>query len=187
MWHLVVVDMQHDFLRRLERSARNALVANTNRLVAAFQARELAVLVVVTEHEPDGSDSLPAARREGRIEAVRGTAGARLDSRLALGQPFERIVKAKYSAFYDTTLCETTADYAGPMVLAGVHTHACIRTTAVDAVQRDREVVIARDCVASYDSEWHASSLRYLGERIGEALTIPEILTCLGPRRSRWV
>jgi nicotinamidase-related amidase len=33
--------------------------------------------------------------------------------------------------------------------LAGINTHACIRTAAIDAFQRDYDVILAGDCIAS--------------------------------------
>jgi isochorismate hydrolase len=53
-----------------------------------------------------------------------------------------------------------------PLVLAGINTHACVRMTAIDAYQRDLPVVLARECVASYDAEHHAITLRYLEGKI---------------------
>jgi maleamate amidohydrolase len=48
------------------------------------------------------------------------------------------IIKKRYSGFYGTTLDETLARLApDAIILAGINTHACIRTTAVDAYQRD--------------------------------------------------
>ena len=51
---------------------------------------------------------------------------------------------------------------ADPLILAGVNTHACIRTAAIDAYQRDFQVIIVRDCVASKDLEHHEITLDYL-------------------------
>jgi isochorismate hydrolase len=52
------------------------------------------------------------------------------------------------------------------VVLAGVNTHACVRTTAIDAYQRDLDVAIALDCTASYDEEHHDVTLRYCSRTI---------------------
>ncbi|WP_353682583.1 isochorismatase family protein [Mesorhizobium sp.] len=49
-------------------------------------------------------------------------------------------------------------------MLCGVNTHACIRMAAVDAYQRDFRVVLAEECVGSYDAE-HAR-LPALHERL---------------------
>jgi isochorismate hydrolase len=60
-------------------------------------------------------------------------------------------------------------------VLAGVNTHACIRTTAIDAYQRDWPVVLASDCNGSYDSEHHHVTLKYMKDKIATLRTNREI------------
>jgi maleamate amidohydrolase len=62
------------------------------------------------------------------------------------------------------------------LVLAGVNTHACVRTTAIDAYQRDYDVVIIRDCVASYDPEHHDVSLRYMDGKIARVVSLRAFL-----------
>ena len=57
-----------------------------------------------------------------------------------------------------------------PVILAGLNTHACVRMAAIDAYQRDFEVIVARDCVGSYDREHEAVTLRYLDGKIASVL-----------------
>ena len=65
------------------------------------------------------------------------------------------------------------------VILAGVNTHACIRTTAIDAYQRDGRVVLAADCIGSYDQEHHEVSLRYMKGKIAEVTGNGEIRAAL--------
>ena len=58
------------------------------------------------------------------------------------------------------------------LILAGINTHACIRMTAIDAYQRDWEVILAADCVGSYDQEHHEVSLRHMRENIASEKAI---------------
>jgi len=77
------------------------------------------------------------------------------------------IIKKRYSAFFGTTLDETLARLTpDTLILAGINTHACVRTTAIDAYQRDWPVVLAGDCIGSYDQEHHEISLRYMKDKI---------------------
>jgi nicotinamidase-related amidase len=60
------------------------------------------------------------------------------------------IVKKRYSGFFGTGLDDRLrAAEATTLVLAGVNTHACVRMTAIDAYQRDYDVVLAGDCIGS--------------------------------------
>ena len=62
------------------------------------------------------------------------------------------------------------------LILCGINTHACVRMAAIDAFQRDLEVIIAADCVDSYDKEHHDISLRYLGRDISRVLDNDQIM-----------
>ncbi len=55
------------------------------------------------------------------------------------------------------------------VILCGVNAHACIRTAAIDAYQRDLRVIIATDYIGSYDVE-HA--------RIHSTICLAELLRC---------
>ncbi|SDI51324.1 Isochorismatase family protein [Mesorhizobium muleiense] len=66
------------------------------------------------------------------------------------------------------------------LVLCGVNTHACIRMAAVDAYQRDFRVVLAEECVGSYDAEHARVSLDYMNGKIAKIVTVSEIVKALG-------
>jgi maleamate amidohydrolase len=132
---------------------------------------------------PDLADAPLDVRRRRKGVVIRGTPGAQLCDGLesAAGEP--TIVKTRYSAFFRTTLDDLLEQLRpSTLVLAGVNTHACIRTTAIDAFQRDLEVVIARECVGSWDQEHHDVSLRYLEGRIGRVMPTARIVAELGPK-----
>jgi isochorismate hydrolase len=90
-------------------------------------------------------------------------------------------VKKRYSAFFGTRLDVLLSTLeAKTLVLAGINSHACVRTTAIDAFQRDHDIILATDCLGSYDQEHHDVSMKYLAarmsrvmsnERIGELLS----------------
>lgn len=174
---LLIVDMQNDFVQRLEQRTVYAVTANINALARCFERNGLPIYMIVTEHAPDGSDALLRAREENFIPAKRGTPGALPVSGLELPKGAHVIKKTKYSGFFGTSLPERLADYSGTVVVTGVNTHACVRATAVDACQRDVQVIVPSDAVASYDAEYHRESLRYLGSRIGRVMTTMEAIS----------
>jgi nicotinamidase-related amidase len=89
-------------------------------------------------------------------------------------------VKKRYSAFFGTGLDELLAQLKpDSVILAGINTHACIRTTAIDAYQRDWPVMLALDCVDSYDREHHEVSLKYMKAKIAAVMTNREIESAL--------
>ena len=66
---LIVIDMQNDFLERLEDDTRAALILNTNQLIDVFRASGCPVIWVQQLLRPDLSDA-PLLIRDGRISVV---------------------------------------------------------------------------------------------------------------------
>jgi len=165
---LLIIDMLNDFFAEGPLAARRpALVRALNELVALFRGHGLPIIWVRQEFAPDLHDAFLALRDSGTPVTIGGTAGCQMLPDLDV-RPGDRIVvKKRYSAFFGTDL-DDVLDSLGPgaLVLAGVNTHACVRTTAIDAYQRDYRVVIASDCVASYDEEHHQVTMRYLAGRM---------------------
>jgi isochorismate hydrolase len=136
------------------------------------------------EFEPDLRDAFPEMRAKGIRITIRGTRGCDILPELAPAPSDVVIIKKRYSAFYGTTLDETLARLApDALILAGINTHACIRTTAIDAYQRDWPVVLAADCIDSYDQQHHEVSLRYMKDKIAAVMTNEEIRTALDRHR----
>jgi isochorismate hydrolase len=48
--------------------------------------------------------------------------------------------------------------------------------TAIDAYQRDLEVIIPREAVGSYDREHEAVSLRYMDGKIATVMPVAELV-----------
>ena len=173
---LIVIDMQNDFLDRLEDVNRAGLILNTNQLIDLFRVSGCPVIWVQQLLSPDLSDA-PLLMRDRRMSVViDGTSGARIHADLARNDEDVVVVKKRYSAFFGTNLEQILNDLASERItLAGVNTHACVRTTAIDAYQRDIRVVLASDCIASHDPEHGRISLAYMDRNIAVAMTNDQI------------
>jgi nicotinamidase-related amidase len=89
-------------------------------------------------------------------------------------------VKKRYSAFFGTGLAELLESLGCThTVVCGVNTHACVRATAIDAYQRDFQVLLPREAISSYDEEYHRESMRYLERSIGTVLSNTELAELL--------
>jgi isochorismate hydrolase len=96
-----------------------------------------------------------------------------------------QVVKKRYSAFFGTQLDELIrARGVDMLVLAGINTHACVRTTAIDAYQRDLGAIIAREAVGSHDREHAAVSLRYMDGKIAQVMPVADVVAHIGATRS---
>jgi nicotinamidase-related amidase len=180
---LIVIDMLHDFLERWEATRRQRLVGSINELVGSMRGLGHPVVWVRQEFEPDLRDAFREMKAKGIRITIKGTQGCQIVPELAVAPSDLVIIKKRYSAFYGTTLDETLARLQpGAIILAGINTHACIRTTAIDAYQRDWNVILALDCIDSYDREHHEVSLRYMKDKMATAMSNADILSAL--RRS---
>jgi nicotinamidase-related amidase len=180
---LVVIDMLHDFLESWEATRRQRLVSSINKLVGSMRGHGHPVVWVRQEFEPDLRDAFREMKAKGIRITIKGTQGCQILSELAVAPSDLVIIKKRYSAFYCTTLDETLARLQpDAIILAGINTHACIRTTAIDAYQRDWNVILALDCIDSYDREHHEVSLRYMKDKMATVMSNADILSAL--RRS---
>src|SRR5262245_41013971 len=177
---LLVIDLLNDYIRQHGRLAalRGQLVAAVNRLAAAFRQARQPVVWVRQEFAPDLSDAFLRMRRENLRVTIAGTDGCELLPELDRHASDRVLVKTRHSALCCPGLDEVlAAALPEVLVLAGVNTHACVRTTAIDAYQRDYEVI-----VASYDAEHHEVTRRYLDAGIARFVSSPEIAKLLAPQ-----
>jgi nicotinamidase-related amidase len=181
---ILVVDMVGDMFSSPTLSRqRPSLVSTINTLTEAGRTAGYLVVWIRPEYEADLSDAPLEFKRRGIHVAIAGTAGAELLADLNVSPQDHMVVKKRYSGFFGTDLDDYLHHQrVGRLVVVGVNTHACVRTTAIDAYQRDHEVSIVRECVGSYDREHHDVSLRYMDGKIARVLSLEEFLTALaGP------
>lgn len=177
---LIVIDMLNDFLDEWGGARKEELVGAINDLVNTVRIAGHTVVWIRQEFEPDLRDAFPEMKAKDIQITIKGTAGCQILSQLAVAPSDPIIVKKRYSAFFGTNLDELL-DGLRPdsIILAGINTHACIRTTAIDAYQRDWPVILGSDCIDSYDQEHHDVSLRYMKDKIADVMTNQEIGTAL--------
>jgi nicotinamidase-related amidase len=177
----IFVDLLEDFFANPALSERRVSLAGAvNELASHARERACPVIWVRQEFEPDLGDAFLSMRDSGTRITIRGTTGCKLIREISREPADHEIVKHRYSAFFGTRL-EALLKSLNPthLVIGGINTHACVRTTAVDAYQRDYRIILATDAIASYDSEYHRESMRYLAQSIATPMTnsgIEEVL-----------
>jgi len=86
------------------------------------------------------------ARRPTKGTPFAGTEGSKILPELKQAASDHVVFKKRYSAFYGTGLDDLLAALgARALVIGGINTHACVRTTVIDAYQRDYDVTQARE------------------------------------------
>jgi nicotinamidase-related amidase len=175
---ILVVDMVGDmFSHETLNRQRPSLVSAINTLTDTGRAAGHLVVWIRQELNADLSDAPLQFKRSGIHVTIAGTAGAELLPELNVSPQDHLVVKKRYSGFFRTDLDEyLRRERVDQLVVVGVNTHACVRMTAIDAYQRDYDVVIAKECVGSYDQEHHDISLRYMDGKIARVICLDEFL-----------
>ncbi|MBP7148902.1 MAG: aldehyde dehydrogenase family protein [Acidobacteria bacterium] len=164
---LVLVDLQHDFLRSpaLEPPA-SAVIGRAAALLRGCRSRGIPVIHVCITIRTDDDRRMPHWKRDGTWLCVAGTPGHEPPASLAPLATEPVVHKTSFSAFaapeMDRLLTSLGID---ALWVAGVHLHGCVRATALDAYQRGFAVRVAGDAVASDDPVHAAATRRYLAER----------------------
>jgi nicotinamidase-related amidase len=179
---LLIIDMLNDFFQQHSHLAeqRSSLVASINVLARAFRAHGHPVIWIRQEFALDLSDAFLEMRKDNIHVTIAGTEGCQLLAELDYHPTDTTIVKKRYSAFFGTKLDEVLQELRPILlVVAGINTHACVRTTVIDAYQRDYEVVLATEGIASYDEAHHEITKQYLEGAIAQLLPNNKILKML--------
>jgi nicotinamidase-related amidase len=184
---LLLIDMQNDFVRDgkpLRVAGADAIIPKVRSLLALFRRRRLPVIHVLRVHRPDGSD-VEIMRQEifrRTPFAVEGTEGADVIDELAPVRGECTIRKIRMSAFLGTDLDLLLRSIGvDTVVVAGIQTPNCIRTTVFDALAFNYAAVLVTDAVAAQSEEIHRCNVRDM-ERIGVTiLTEAELERFLSP------
>jgi len=138
------------------------IIPNVQRLLREEQARGSHIFFIRDTHEPDDKEfqMFPP-------HCIRGSVENEVIPEL---QPFpgEHIAKNRYSAFFNTELERRLEELKPEKVIAvGVCTDICVLHTVADARNRDYQVEVPADCVASFDAEAHRWALRHMERVLG--------------------
>lgn len=164
---LVLVDVQADYLAVAGlQPPREEFIARLARVLAAARQRSITVIHVWTTVDRANDRRLPHWKQANRWQCEAGTPGHAPPEALR-PLPEEIIVhKSGFNSF-------TTGDLAAALQrvkcdtvwLAGLHLHACVRTAAVECLERGYRVAIVEDAVASNDPIHAAATRRWLAQR----------------------
>ncbi len=174
---IFVIDMLNDCFGHAQlQHLRPSLCSHINELTAVARAAGHPVIWVRQEFEPDLSDAMLDMKSKDIHMFIKGTPGPLILDELERSDSDLEVVKKRYSMFFQTELDALLRHLgADQIILAGVNTHACIRVAAIDAYQRDFEVLIVRECVASKDAHHHDVTMDYLDGGVARLVTLNEL------------
>ena len=178
---VLVVDMLRCFLERghplyVGDRARRIIPSVKSRL-----ERELSqgskVFFLCDRHDPDDLEfkMFPP-------HCIAGTPEAEVIPELA-EYAREVIPKKRYSSFFNTPLGERLDELKPEkLVVLGVLSDICVLHTVADARNRDYEVEVPVDCVASSDELAHRFALEHMDKVLGAKLTSPRVSRLKPPK-----
>ncbi len=178
---VLVIDMLNDFLDRdgaMPLPEGQALYAPIRQLLAAARENEMPVIWVCDEHPPDDKEFDKRA-----VHCLRGSWGAEIVPGLERRGDEYRVSKRRYSGFFDTDLDLRLRELGvRHVVLTGVVTNICVRSTAHDAFFRGYDVVVPEQCVAATSEREQASSLYDIDTHFGTVVGLDSVLGIIRQR-----
>jgi len=167
---VLVIDMLRGFLEEgyplYCGDASRLIIPKVQRLLERELAQGSKVFFLCDYHDPDDLEfkMFPP-------HCVAGTAEAEVIPELAQ-YPGEVIPKRRYSAFFDTLLEEKLSQLKPEKVIVcGVCTDICVMHTVADTRNRDYQVEVPVDCVASFDERAHQFALEHIEKVLGAKRT----------------
>ncbi|KMZ63898.1 Peroxyureidoacrylate/ureidoacrylate amidohydrolase RutB [Zostera marina] len=164
---MLVIDMQKEFIlpgRRLHVPGSSSIVPSVITAVSTARDRGIPVIWVVREHDPYGRDVEFFRRHlyeDGNGPIRKGSDGVDLVDGLSVEDGEYRLVKTRFSAFFETHL-NTVLHSIGikNLVIVGVQTPNCIRQTVFDAVSLDyQQITVITDATAAATLEIHNANI----------------------------
>lgn len=165
---VLVVDMVRGFLEPGHNlycgdDARK-IIPKVRELVERERQAGSQVLFVSDHHDPDDLEF-----RIFPVHCVKGTAETEVIPELAGFVDGSNVIpKNRYSGFFNTDLAQRLEQLKPEkLVVCGVCTDICVMHTTSDARNRDYQVEVPADCVASFDPDAHQWALRHLQRILG--------------------
>jgi len=185
---LLIIDMQNDFVlegKPYRVAGASAVIPKIQSVLAGFRQRNLPVFHIVRVHRKDGSD-VEIIRRERFKQApfaVEGSRGAAVIDDLKPLESEYIVRKIRMSAFIGTDLDLTLRSLGvTTLVVCGIQTPNCIRTTVFDGIAYNYPVVLVSDATGAASDEIHQANVRdmqNIGVRIANAADVDRLLSSL--------
>lgn len=182
---VLVIDMLNDFLEpegAMPLLEGRGLYEPIRRLLASARENGASVIWVCDEHPPGDREF-----EKRSVHCLKGSWGAEIVPELEPRDDEYRVPKRRYSGFYETDLDlrlrEVDIEH---LILTGVVTNICVRSTAHDAFFRDYDVIVPEECVAATSEREQQSTLYDLDTHYGTVAGLEGVLAFLaGARRAR--
>ena len=179
---LLVVDMINGFTdpdSPLGTHCPDVVAANIE-LLAAFRNSGRPIFFTTVVYYDDQQASIFRAKVPALNVLQPGSRWVAVDSRMERQVSEPLIEKQWASAFFGTDLSKQLRALAvDSLVVTGLTTSGCVRASAVDGLQNNFQVVVAREAVGDRNLDAHQANLFDLTAKYADVLGVDEIISRL--------
>ncbi|MDB2554339.1 MAG: isochorismatase family protein [Porticoccaceae bacterium] len=179
---LLVVDMINGFTdpdSPLGTHCPDVVAANIE-LLAAFRNSGRPIFFTTVVYYDDQQASIFRAKVPALNVLQPGSRWVAVDSRMERQVSEPLIEKQWASAFFGTDLSKQLRALAvDSLVVTGLTTSGCVRASAVDGLQNNFQVVVAREAVGDRNLDAHQANLFDLNAKYADVLGVDEIISRL--------
>ncbi|MBT6115020.1 isochorismatase family protein [Porticoccaceae bacterium] len=179
---LLVVDMINGFTdpdSPLGTHCPDVVAANIE-LLAAFRNSGRPIFFTTVVYYDDQQASIFRAKVPALNVLQSGSRWVAIDSRMERQVSEPLIEKQWASAFFGTDLSKQLRALAvDSLVVTGLTTSGCVRASAVDGLQNNFQVVVAREAVGDRNLDAHQANLFDLNAKYADVLGVDEIISRL--------
>ena len=179
---LLVVDMINGFTdpdSPLGTHCPDVVAANIE-LLAAFRNSVRPIFFTTVVYYDDQQASIFRAKVPALNVLQSGSRWVAVDSRMERQVSEPLIEKQWASAFFGTDLSKQLRALAvDSLVVTGLTTSGCVRASAVDGLQNNFQVVVAREAVGDRNLDAHQANLFDLNAKYADVLGVDEIISRL--------
>lgn len=187
-WHLepgttavLVIDMVNDFLvegGKMVLPGGDHIVPQQRALMDAARQGNIPIIYVNDAHRPGLKEDREFLKRG--EHCIEGTWGAEVIEALKPEPNDIQVTKRRFSGFFETDLDLTLKDMGiNTLIVMGVVTNICVRSTIHDAFFRGYRVIVPRDCVEATGPREQESSLYDIETHFGDVCVSGELLNAI--------
>lgn len=141
------------------------MIESINELIEVATTKNITIFQVLTIHKADKSTWNIVMKKYNFSALIEGSEEAKLLPEIKFDSSQEIIVKTRQSTFIRTNFEEKLKEKnIDTLILSGVFTHGCVGRTAVDAYERDFNVILAKDASFSHMKNQEKSMLEVIKE-----------------------
>ncbi len=175
---VLVVDMLNDFLKpggKMVLDGSHVLFKPIRKLLQKARSVKIPVIYLNDSHRPGLKEDREFKKRA--EHCIEGTWGAQVVDELKPRDGDIIVPKRRFSGFFETDLDLTLKDLQiDTVIVMGVVTNICVRSTIHDAFFRGYKVIVPKDCVMATGEREQESSLYDIETHFGDVTTSEKVV-----------